>query len=63
MNINKFFVAFLTFAFAVALVGCTSIVSVPEPDQAVGQAVDDQEEIQVNKETVRSFLIATELPK
>jgi predicted SnoaL-like aldol condensation-catalyzing enzyme len=61
MTIIKSFVFFLAFAFAATLVGCTGVVSVPQPDepaQAVEQTVDEQEEIQVNKETVRSFLSA-----
>lgn len=59
MSIIRSFVFFL--AFAATLVGCTGIVSVPQPEQpaqAVEQAVDEQEEIQVNKETVQSFLSA-----
>ncbi len=59
MSIIRSFVFFL--AFAATLVGCTGIVSVPQPEQpaqAVEQAVDKQAEIQVNKETVRSFVSA-----
>ncbi len=59
MNISKFFVFFL--AFATTLIGCTGVVNVTKPDQAsqaVGQAVDEQEEMQMHKEKVRSFLSA-----
>ena len=61
MSIIKSFVFFLAFAFATTLVGCTGVMSVPQPEQpapAVEQTADEQEEIQVNKETVRSFLSA-----
>lgn len=59
MTIIRSFVFFL--AFAATLVGCTGVVSVTKPEQpaqAVEQAVDEQAGIQVNKETVRSFLSA-----
>lgn len=59
MNTIKSFVLF--FALSITLVGCTGVVDVTKLEQAVQaveQTVDEQEETQVNKETVRSFLSA-----
>lgn len=61
MIASRFSVFFLAFAFAATLVGCADIVKLPAPalpTQAVEQTVDEQEETQVNKETVQSFLSA-----
>lgn len=59
MSITKSFAFFFAFALATTLVGCTGVVNVTEPDQpaeAVEQTVDEQEEIHMNKEKVRSLL-------
>ncbi|MBI1296112.1 hypothetical protein GC175_14255 [bacterium] len=65
MTIVKSFVFFVAFSLATTLVGCTGVVDVTKLDQAVqaveqtaDETADEQEEIQVNKETVRSFLSA-----
>jgi predicted SnoaL-like aldol condensation-catalyzing enzyme len=61
MTITKSFAFFFAFALATTLVGCTGVVNVTEPDQpaeAVEQTVDEQEEIHMNKEKVRSLLSA-----
>lgn len=61
MTISRFPVFFLAFALAATLVGCTNIVNMPapaQPAQTAEQAVDEPEEIQMNKEKIRSFLSA-----
>jgi len=59
MTIFKPFV--FSLAFAASLVGCTAVTNATRPDgstQAVGQASQDQQENQLNKEKVQSLLSA-----